>query len=95
MNSLVVTKENFQTIRSEGIGNGFTVINPEDGYRKDNRLWFGECSVCGDRVTNSSLKGLWEHEIVLEEKRNPSGFVSYRSSRNVDYCPSNNQGVSA
>ena len=27
-------------IRKNGIGNGFTVIKPEDGYRKDNTLWF-------------------------------------------------------
>jgi hypothetical protein len=91
MTSLVVTKENFNQIREEGIGNGFSVINPHDGYRKDNRLWFGTCSECGESVTNSSLTGKgWEHNLILEEKRNPSGFVSYRSSRNVDYCPSKN-----
>jgi hypothetical protein len=42
----------FWTIREQGIGNGFTALNPADGYRKDNRLWFGNCSVCGERVTN-------------------------------------------
>lgn len=87
MTSLVVTKENFNQIRVEGIGNGFTVINPEDGIRKDNRLWFGECSECGQSVTNSALNGIWKHEIVLEEKRYPSGVISYRSSKQVDYCP--------
>lgn len=90
MNSLVVTKENFQTIRSEGIGNGFTVINPADGYRKDNRLWFGECSECGERVTNSALNGIWKHEIVLEQKLNANGGIAYQSSKQVDYCPSKN-----
>ena len=90
MTSLVVTKENFNQIRVEGLGNGFTVINPEDGYRKDNRLWFGECSECGERVTNSALNGIWKHEIVLEEKRNANGFVSFRQSKQVDYCPSKN-----
>ena len=87
MTSLVVTKENFKQIRSEGIGNGFTVLNPEDGSRKDNRLWFGMCSECGEIVTNSNLNGIWKHEIVLEEKRYPSGVIAYRSSKQVDYCP--------
>jgi hypothetical protein len=67
--------------------NGFTVLNAEDGYRKDNRLWFGECSECGERITNSALKGIWEHEIVIEEKRYENGAIAYRSSRKVDYCP--------
>ena len=87
MTSLVVTKENFKQIRVEGIGNGFTVLNPEDGSRKDDRLWFGMCSECGEMVTNSRLKGVWEHEIVLEEKRNASGVIAYRASKSVDYCP--------
>lgn len=87
MTSLVVTKENFNQIRVEGIGNGFTVINPADGIRKDNRLWFGECSECGQSVTNSALNGIWKHEIVLSETRYPSGVISSRSSKQVDYCP--------
>ncbi len=88
MTSLVVTKENFNQIREEGIGNGFSVINPHDGFRKDNRLWFGTCSVCGDSVTNSSLTGKgWEHNLILEQKFYENGSVAYQSSRNIDYCP--------
>jgi|688.fasta_scaffold173353_1 hypothetical protein len=88
MTELKVTKENFDKIREEGIGNGFKVINPADGYRKDNRLWFGNCSLCGERVTNSSLTGKgWEHELILEEKLNENGFRVYSHSRLVDYCP--------
>ncbi len=88
MTELKVTKENFDKIREEGIGNGFKVINPADGYRKDNRLWFGNCSLCGERVTNSSLTGKgWEHELILEEKLNENGFRVYSRSRLVDYCP--------
>jgi hypothetical protein len=87
MTSLVVTKENFEQIRVEGIGNGFTVINPADGIRKDNRLWFGTCSVCGESVTNSALNGIWKHEIVLEQKLNANGGIAYKSSKQVDYCP--------
>lgn len=69
--------------------NGFTAINCEDGFRKDNRLWFGECSVCGERITNSARDGIWKHEIVLEEKRYPSGVIAFIHSKQVDYCPSN------
>lgn len=90
MTSLVVTKENFKQIRVEGIGSNFKVLNPEDGYRKDNRLWFGECAECGERVTNSSLNGIWKHEIVLEVKYHESGTIAYKSSKQVDYCPSKN-----
>ncbi len=73
--------------------NGFTAINCEDGFRKDNRLWFGECSVCGESITNSARDGIWKHEIVLEQRLNANGGISYKSSKQVDYCPSN-QGVS-
>ena len=83
MTSLVVTKENFKQIRVEGIGSNFKVLNPEDGYRKDNRLWFGTCSECGDSVTNSSLTGKgWEHSVVVDTI-GTTGKV-YRS---LDYCP--------
>lgn len=86
--SLVVTKENFQQVREQGIGNGFTVLNPEYGYRKDNRLWFGECSECGERVTNSSLTGKgWEHTITTVHSRHASGTVAHATSYTIDYCP--------
>lgn len=62
--------------------NGFTALNAHDGYRKDNRLWFGECSVCGERITNSALTGIWEHQLILEQNG-----LSTRS-RQIDYCPS-------
>ena len=63
--------------------NGFTVLDPHDGFRKDNRLWFGTCSVCGETVTNSHLENVWKHTVILEQERN------YTKSRTVDYCPSN------
>ena len=72
----------FWEIREKGIGNGFSVLNPADGYRKDNRLWFGNCSVCNERVTNSNLKGIWEHTEILEQ----NGLST--KSRQIDYCPS-------
>jgi hypothetical protein len=89
MTSLVITKDNFDTIRSEGIGNGFKVANPADGFRKDNRLWFGTCETCGERVTNSALTGKgWEHNLILETTYHADGkSILSQTSRNIDYCP--------
>jgi hypothetical protein len=64
-------------IREQGIGNGFTVLNPADGYRKDNALWFGNCATCGKRVTQSRFHKYWEHTIQ----------VAPNTYRGVDYCP--------
>jgi hypothetical protein len=69
--------ETRQRIRELGLGNGFSVLNPEDGYRKDNSVWFGECSKCGQMVANGRFFGLnWVHDEKLPNK----------SSRHVDYC---------
>lgn len=86
---LVITKDNFQQVREQGIGNGFTVLNPADGFRKDNRLWFGECSECGDTVTNSSLKGEgWIHSITTVHSYHADGVTPcHSSSVFVNYCP--------
>jgi hypothetical protein len=85
-----VQKMNLVEIRKNGIGNGFTVINPEDGYRKDNTLWFGECSECGERVVSSLMsaksKG-WTHEIKTNVQYHADGREFTYSSRAVDYCP--------
>ena len=64
-------------IREQGIGNGFTVLNPADGFRKDNALWFGKCDVCGETVTQSRFDTYWEHLISVGEN----------TWRGVDYCP--------
>jgi hypothetical protein len=81
-----------QEIREQGIGNGFHVTEAADGFRKDNRLWFGKCETCGERVTNASLTGVWQHKITKYEeywvyggKKNP--FPNHSNSRHVDYCP--------
>lgn len=65
-------------VREQGKGNGFTVLNPADGYRQDDHLWFGECANCGERVTNSSLDGIWQHRQMVSENT----WVQ------IDYCPS-------
>jgi len=79
---------NIREIRQNGIGNKFSVLNPADGYRQNNQVWFGECSVCGERVTNSNLNGVWEHKLILEQKLDDNGFPTYQVSRQIDYCPS-------
>lgn len=82
----------FERVRTEGIGTNFSVLNPADGFRKDNRLWFGKCSECGETVTNSIFDDGWQHRIhtyLLYYSKNgvrndyPNGSSSYQ----VDYCP--------
>jgi hypothetical protein len=75
---------NLLEIRTKGIGSNFTVINPADGYRKDNRLWFGTCSECGEMVSSSSVSAKyngWTH--TLTKKISETGF----SMKSIDYCP--------
>jgi hypothetical protein len=74
-------------------GNGFTVLEARDGYRQDNSLWFGECSVCGEHLSNSRSGRVWKHTVytekgfyskeIFEQKR----FYNQASSYQVDYCP--------
>lgn len=70
-----------KTIREQGIGSNFKVLNPKDGYRKDNSVWFGECANCGERVSNSVWHGVWHHTIET-----PSDFGSVNRTK-LDYCP--------
>jgi len=57
-----MTKLTNKEIRTLGIGEGFKVIDPADGYRKDNTIWFGTCSVCGERVSHSVITDYkWRH----------------------------------
>ena len=72
---------NINEIREQGIGSNFKVINQADGYQKNNRLWFGECVECNERVTNSNLNGIWVHTIILEQ----NGLST--KSKDVDFCP--------
>lgn len=93
---LIVDKEmrnKMNKVEKTQIANGFTALNCEDGYRKDNRLWFGECSECGQRIHNSHLVGKWEHTIYTEkgfyskEAFELGLFYNFASSKDVDYCP--------
>jgi hypothetical protein len=75
-------------VREQGIGSNFTVLNPVDGYRKDNHLWFGTCSVCGESVVNSRLDGIWQHTIIKETKYHESGQIRSQVSSQSEFCPS-------
>ncbi len=80
---------NIDEIRTKGIGNGFSVLNPADGYRQDNTLWFGECSECGERISNSlNSGGVWQHELILSAEYHADGRLFTKTSRRIDYCPS-------
>jgi hypothetical protein len=67
-------------IRELGLGQGFKVLNPEDGYRKDDSIWFGECDQCGTRVSNGRFFGLkWVHTVKVDG--------SNSATKHVEYCP--------
>jgi hypothetical protein len=77
-----------QDIRERGIGLNFDVMAPQDGFRKDNSLWFGKCTVCMETVSNSLHSKLWEHNIDMEITYHDNGKdILSRKSKKVDYCP--------
>ncbi len=82
-----LTASQIQEIRENGLGNGFTVLDPKDGFRQDNRVWFGRCSVCGEQVSNGLDDGKWNHSITKTITYHSSGAVCQTDTRYVDYCP--------
>lgn len=82
-----ITEGELTQIRTEGLGNGFTVLTPEDGFRRDGTVWFGTCSECGERVSNSWRDGVWEHTISTNQTYHKDGSLLSQSTRFVDYCP--------
>ncbi len=74
-------------IREQGIGLNFRVLNPADGFRKDNTLWFGKCDTCGEHVSNSLHSKIWMHSADLEVTYHKSGQILSRKSMQIDYCP--------
>ena len=71
------------TLRGQGIGSNFTVADPADGYRQNDQLWFGTCSICDERVTSSLHDdGVWMHK-----EYGPDG----NSYRHIDFCPKEKQ----
>lgn len=73
--------------------NGFIALNPRDGFRQDNKLWFAQCSECGETITNSAFDGFWTHRVYSEkgyyskESLEKDLIPNFSSSRSVDYCP--------
>lgn len=78
-------RQQVANIREQGLGNGFTVLNPGDGFRKNDQLWFGTCAVCGEMVSSSwHDQGAWIHKLrTFDEK------WGCTVSRNLDHCPTN------
>jgi hypothetical protein len=78
-----------QTVREGGIGTGFKVLDPHDGFRDNGQLWFGKCETCGETVTNSWHTGLWEHTVYsyIEYWHKDSLFPNHTRSQKVTYCP--------
>jgi hypothetical protein len=77
-----------QTIREKGIGSNFSVVSPEDGFRKDNAVWFGKCEVCGGHVSSSRFDKGWTHSIatpILDKNGVP--FSTGKSMVSIYACP--------
>lgn len=79
---------NIQQIRREGLGNFFRVLDPHDGFRNNDQLWFGKCDHCKETVTNSHLDGIWKHTVYTEleywgDNKRPNSTTSHQ----VNYCP--------
>lgn len=70
-------------IRQQGIGKNFTVLDPQDGFRKDNTIWFGTCDTCGDRVSNSLHDRIWIHTVQVQDDE----FSSMYHHFDYDTCP--------
>jgi hypothetical protein len=74
-------------------GNGFEVLEARDGFRKDNSMWFGKCSICGDIVTNSRADNVWMHMVWYEKGWFFSEYFlngtppNVAKTEKVDYCP--------
>jgi hypothetical protein len=61
-------RKNVREVRTLGLGSGFSVIDPKDGVKGDDSIWFGTCDNCGETVSNDKRLGLWEHRTVEGEK---------------------------
>jgi hypothetical protein len=83
-----LTEGELTQIRAEGLGNGFTVLNPEDGFRRDGTVWFGTCSECGEQVSNSWRDGVWEHTVRTVISYHADGVTPCQTSnQSFGYCP--------
>jgi hypothetical protein len=74
-------------VRETGEGDGFSVLDPKDGFRHDDTLWFGRCSVCGEVVSNSWREGFWTHTVYTNKTYHTSGMIASSTSHQTTYCP--------
>ncbi len=88
-----ITAEEIQANRENGVGNGFKVLNPGDGFRRDGSLWFGTCSVCGERVSNSLRDGVWKHTIYTSKTYNENGLLASATSYESEVCPTASENL--
>lgn len=88
-----MTDTELQRIRENGEGNGFKVLDPEDGFRRDGSVWFGTCTECGEGVSNSWRDGVWKHRVVTDQTYHKDGSILSSNIRFVDYCPTAREGV--
>lgn len=82
-----MTDTELSQIRENGLGNGFTALEPHDGFRKDNSVWFGVCSECGETVSNSWREGVWVHTVYTSRTYYPNGLPASSTSHQANYCP--------
>jgi hypothetical protein len=84
----LIEEKGFATVRKEGIGTNFKVINPEDGFRKDGAVWFGKCDTCGGHVASSRFEEGWTHNVttpIFDKDGVP--YTSGRSTNVIYACP--------
>jgi hypothetical protein len=82
-----ITDTELTQVRENGLGNGFKVLVPTDGFRNDQTLWFGTCGECGESVNNSWRDGLWVHTVWVQRRFYANGNFAGGQSHGVDYCP--------
>lgn len=82
-----LTDTEVQQVRENGLGNGFIVTEPADGFRQDGTVWFGTCETCGETVTNSWRDGVWKHTVYSSKTYYSTGLIAQSASKQTDYCP--------
>jgi hypothetical protein len=74
-------RKNVREVRTLGIGSNFKVLDPKDGVKGDDSIWFGKCDKCGETVSSDERLGIWEHRVT---------GLNAEAEQTVDYkadCP--------
>ena len=81
-------KHGLMELRKNGIGTNFKVLENGDGFRRDNTVWFGKCSVCGGHVSSSRFENGWIHSISSPiTDAQGKAYSSGRSMASSYACP--------